>query len=150
MTTEARTEEMRGAEPVAAPRPAPARAARPKRPGAWPVAAATLGTFLVVIAVLAIQLRNGDDPALGAGQPAAQPAKRVLVRRIIKRVVVTRVIPSPGTTSGGGGSVAGGGAGQPASAVQAAPARPSPAPVAAAPAPAPAAAPAPAPVTRSS
>jgi hypothetical protein len=122
---------------------------RAKRPGAFPVVAATVATFLVVIALLAVQLRNGEDPAIGAGSAAAPAPKQVLVRRIIKRKVIVRVIPRE-SQSGGGGSLATDGALGAAPAVQAA-ARPSPTP-AAAPAPAPAApAPAPAaPVTRSS
>ena len=134
-----------------------APASRPparKRVGPGPVVAATLATFLVVLTLLATQLRSGKDPALGAG-PAAAPAtapKRVLVKRIIKRRVIVRVIPAE--TSGGAPVVAGGAAAPAEAGAAQAPsasgASAAPAPVAAAaPAPAPAAAPA-APVTRSS
>jgi hypothetical protein len=122
----------------------PAARRRPKPPGAWPVAVGALATFLVVITLLAVQLRRGQDPALGAAAsaPATPAPKRVLVRRIVKRVVLTRVIPPP-ASSGGGGSADQAGVVGAAPAVQPS-ARPSPTPVAAAPAPA-AAAPAPAP-----
>jgi hypothetical protein len=133
------------------------------------VAAATLATFIVVFAVLAIQLRNGNDPALGAGPAAAPVPKRVLVHRIVKRVVVTTIIPprvraaAPGASSASSPAVAAsapvGAAPAAAGPSSTAPAPPAPAPAPAAPAPAPAApapaapAPAPAPaapVTRSS
>lgn len=94
---------------------------------------ASLAAFLVVLALLAIQLRAGRDPALG-DKGAKPAARRVLVRRIVRRVVVIHVIPpssqaAAATPSGSG------------------PAVPSSAPVVSAPAPAPLP---PAPVTRSS
>ena len=91
------------------------------------VGAASLAAFLVVLALLAIQLRAGRDPALG--EKGAKPApRRVLVRRIVRRVVVIHVIAPAGAQSG-----------------------PSTAPAISAPAPAPVPVPvAPAPVTRSS
>jgi hypothetical protein len=64
---------------------------RRRPPAARMVITATLALFLVVFALLAFQLRNGRDPALGAGAVAhasAPPPKRVLVRKLI----VTRVI----------------------------------------------------------
>jgi hypothetical protein len=121
-----------------------------KRPGPLPVAAATLATFLVLVTLLAMQLRSGRDPALGAGPgaSAAQAApKRVLVKRIVRRKVIVRLIPSE---TSGGAPVAAGGAAAPATAgAGAAPVTSAPAPAAAAPAAAPAPA-APAPVTASS
>lgn len=55
----------------------------------------SLGALLVVLNLLAWQLHAGSDPALGAGSAESQAAKkRVVVRRIIRRVVVTRVIPA--------------------------------------------------------
>lgn len=105
---------------------APARRA-PKRPSAWPVAAGSLALFAVVLAFLALQLKAGRDPALGAGRP--QPPKRVLVKRVEKKVVVTRVVRDD---DGGDGESEGGGSGSGSS---------SPVTVASAPAPAPAPAP---------
>lgn len=123
-----------------------------RRPGPLPVAAATLATFLVIVTLLAMQLRNGRDPALGAGpggSNASQAApKRVLVKRIVKRKVIVRLIP--GETSGGAQLAAGGAAAPAPAGAGAAPVTSAPAPAAAAPAPAAAAPSAPAPVTGSS
>jgi hypothetical protein len=123
----------------------PARA-RPKRPSSGWVFTAALGGFLVVLALLAAQMRAGRDPAIGA-QPAATAAataepRRVLVRRIVRTTVVTHVTPavaSPPPATGSSGVPATDGAAP----APAAPAPAAPAPAAAAPAPAPA----PAPVT---
>jgi hypothetical protein len=104
-------------------RPAPAR-----RPGPLPLAATALSAFLVLLALLAAQVRAGRDPALGAGKLEQRPAPRQI---IVKRIVERRVVRRPG--------------GSPA------PAAPTPARAPAAQAAAPAPAPAPAPVvTRSS
>jgi len=132
------------------------RGGRPKGP---PVLWLSLATFLVVLAVLAIRMSRGEDPAVGAGEPAPAQPRRVLVRRIVKRVVVTHVIPPPivdrvaPSSASGATSTAAAGPTAPARAPVAsapAPVASAPAPVAAAPAPPPPA-PAPtAPVTRSS
>ena len=48
---------------------------RPRRrrlPGPFPVVLATIATFLVVLALLAVQLQAGRDPALGSGATVAQ------------------------------------------------------------------------------
>jgi hypothetical protein len=65
--------------------------------GLLTVATSALAGFLVVAAVLAIQLRMGGDPALGS-QPRASAAaapRRVLIRRIEERRVIVRVVPAP-------------------------------------------------------
>lgn len=79
-----------------------------RRPGAWPVAGASLGAFFAASAFLAGQMRDGVDPALGAGQPATPPEPRVVVvRRVIRTTVVHHprrsAQPSalPPTTTGG-------------------------------------------------
>lgn len=117
-----------------------------RRATARRVAVAASAAFLAVFGGLATQLRQGHDPAVGAGQaaaPAVVAPRRVLLRRIIERRVIVRVVPAQATAA------------TPQS-TAATPASPS-APVAGAPvvtsSPAPAAAPAPAPappVTRSS
>jgi hypothetical protein len=65
------------------------QAARPRKPAAGWVFGAALGAFFAALALLAFQVRAGEDPALGPA-PAAQQAKprQVLIRRVIKRVVV--------------------------------------------------------------
>ena len=53
-----------------------------------------LTVFAAVLVLLAWQVRSGRDPALGAGKTAqvAAAPKRVLVRKIVRRVIVTKVI----------------------------------------------------------
>ena len=63
-----------------------------RKPGPLTVIAGSLGLFLAITALLALQLRAGADPALGAGEPlaAATPAApKVVIRR---RVIVTRIV----------------------------------------------------------
>ena len=73
------------------------RRARPRRPGPFPVVAASLALFLATFALLAFQLRAGRDPALGATKaaPLAKVARPVIVRRIHRRIVVTRIVHDP-------------------------------------------------------
>ena len=69
----------------------PRRAAPPQRPSAGWVFAPALGAFFAALALLAFQVRAGQDPALGPAQPAAQvqpKRRRILVRRVIERVIV--------------------------------------------------------------
>jgi hypothetical protein len=110
-------------------------ARRVRRPSLWAVGAASVLAFVVVLAVLAAQMRYGRDPVVGARRATAAVApapRQVLVRRIIvKRIVVDEI--HDGVQ---------GGATAPARAVVGTPApSAAPAPAAAAPAPAPAPAP---------
>ena len=52
---------------------------------------ASLGAFFALLAILAVQVRAGGDPALGPAKPAAEVAqRRVIVHRVVlRRVVVT-------------------------------------------------------------
>jgi hypothetical protein len=92
----------------------PARSAPPRRrpprrrrPSARPVVVGALALFLAVLALLAVQMRLGGDPALGAGTTPARPRPRhVLVHRVVRRVVVVRVpaaaapaAPAPATSA---------------------------------------------------
>lgn len=65
-----------------------------RSPAAAIVTAGSLALFLVVFALLVFQLRAGRDPALGAAaaQPAAVPAKRILLRKVVitKRIVTVK------------------------------------------------------------
>jgi pyruvate dehydrogenase E2 component (dihydrolipoamide acetyltransferase) len=98
-----------------------------------PVVGAAGAAFCLALIFLALQMRAGDDPALGAGAgTAAAPARPVIVRRVVVRRIVEEAPAAP-AASGDAGSA------------PAAAAAPAPAPAAAAPAPAPA--PPPAPVT---
>jgi hypothetical protein len=101
-----------------------------ERSRSLPVVTIALALFCLLLVYLALQVRAGNDPSLGAAKPsaAAQP-RQVIVRRIIE----TRVVEDPParTTSAGRRDLA--------------PAPTSAAPRASAPAPAAPAAPAPAP-----
>lgn len=99
--------------------------------------------FAAVLGALSLQVAAGADPAIGAGeQAAAPPPERVLVRRIVRRVIVTREArdPAPATgampASGAAPSAPATGAAPAPSAASSAPATgAAPAPSAAAPAP---------------
>jgi hypothetical protein len=113
------------------------RVARTNRPAYVAYGGATVA-FAGVLAALSWQVAAGADPAIGEGeQAAAAPAaQRVLVRRVVRRVIVTRDAPRD---RGSAAPAAAAGGSAPA---------PAPAP-ASGPAPAPAPAPAP-PTTRAS
>jgi len=111
------------------------------RQGSLPVVTAFGAVFCVALIFLALQLRAGEDPAIGAGPEAAAVSSQprpVIVRRVIVRRIVEDAPGEPAAPRATGGAAA------PAPA----PAASAPAPAASAPAPAaPAPAPAPAPVT---
>jgi hypothetical protein len=75
-------------------------ARRPSRPPAGWVFGAALGAFLAALALLAFQVRAGEDPALGEPVAQAQQTKprQVLIRRVIKRVVIHH---PPGASAAG-------------------------------------------------
>jgi hypothetical protein len=70
-------------------------ARRVRRPSLWAVGAASVLAFVVVLALLAAQMRFGRDPVLDARRPTAADApapREVLVRRVIvKRIVVDEI-----------------------------------------------------------
>jgi hypothetical protein len=120
------------------PRPTPRR--RPARAAgrsALAVYATCAALFLLVTGFLGVRVAQGQDPSLGAANPAqvaqAQPARRVLVRK----VVVTRHVTVIRAGSAGSGSATAAPAPAPANA----PVRSSTPVVTAASAPAPAPAP---------
>lgn len=119
--------------------------ARRGGPGAFGVVAGALGLFLVVFALLAIQLRAAR-PTTVAAAPAQTTARRVLERRVVIRKVVVHVRPAPEGDDGSRRTVR-----VSAPVTAAAPAAPARTPVPATPAPvAPAPAPAAPLVTRTS
>lgn len=90
---------------------------RRKRPGALAVAGTALATFLVVLTLLAAQLRSGHDPALGSGTPIAALTQGNHGSKVVTRTSgggVSAAQPASGPTtpagplttrtSGGGGS----------------------------------------------
>ena len=104
-----------------------------RRPGI-PVAGIAGAVFCVLVIYLALQIRAGGDPAIGAGEQsaAAEAPRRVIVRRII----ITRVVEADDTPAGDGATPAATTpaasappAAQPPAAAPAAPAIATPAPV---------------------
>jgi hypothetical protein len=126
-----------GAAMTTEPRPAtPTSRARVRKPAPGWVFGGALGTFFAALALLAVQVRAGDDPALGEAQPvaaapASRPAKVVVKRKVIKRIVVHHPAPEAAPSA----PVAAPDTSAPATA--AAPSAPAPAAPATAPAPAP-------------
>lgn len=100
-----------------------------RRPGSTALVLATWATFLVIFVVLALQLRAGEDPVLGAPKAAERP---VVVKR---RVIFTRVVTEPAAAGAATSSAPVTTSSAPVTASAPAPAPAAPAPVAPAPAP---------------
>ena len=113
----------------------PAARPRRRRDGLARVLTASVATFLALLAFLAVQMREGKDPALGPRNVAAiqAPPRHVTVRRVIENRVVVERDDGEGGDDGSSTS-----SGAPAPTVVSAPSAPA------------AATPAPAPTTRSS
>jgi hypothetical protein len=118
---------------------------RRRRPSPFWLVTGSLAAFFVLLAFLAVQVRAGGDPALGAPKQTtavatAEPRRVIIHRVIVRRVIITDPAPTPAPVA--------------AAPVQTAPGVRAPAPVVRAPAPivrAPAPAPVrPAPVTTGS
>lgn len=62
-----------------------------------PVVTIAGALFCLVLIYLALQLRAGNDPAIGAMKPpsAASPQRQVIVRRIIVRRIIEEEAPAP-------------------------------------------------------
>lgn len=102
-TPDAQSRQAGDARPAGTPA-AEARPARRRRPLPSPlsVITATLGLFFVVLTLLAIQVRNGRDPALGPGpavpalsQPAAAGKGTQAQQQATKIVSRTSPVPPP-------------------------------------------------------
>lgn len=68
------------------------------RPSPLAVVTATLGLFLVVLTLLAIQVRTGHDPALGPGpliQVVGKPTASGAAAQSQATSIVTRTSPAP-------------------------------------------------------
>jgi hypothetical protein len=73
--------------------PGPAR--EPRGRGGIGVIWAAAATFLALLALLAVRVAAGEDPALRARAAAAPlPPRRVLVRRVYERRVIIHLPPS--------------------------------------------------------
>ncbi len=64
-----------------------------ERRGGLPVFALVGSAFCVVLTFLALQMRAGQDPAIGAGARPAEP-RPVVVRRVIVRRLVEPAAPA--------------------------------------------------------
>ena len=78
-------------------RPQEGERPRPRKPRPLPTVMAALAVFGVAFEFLAFQLSSGRDPAVGAGIAAGAPAPQ---SRPAKKIVITKVIPASGGTSG--------------------------------------------------
>jgi hypothetical protein len=97
--SETRSEGSGGAAPDGAGAGVP-RAARQRRPLPSPlgVITATLGLFFVVLTLLAIQVRNGRDPALGPGPAVPALTQGGAAAKGTSQqaaAIVTRASPAP-------------------------------------------------------
>lgn len=73
----------------------PGKAREPRRRGALGAIWASASLFLVLLALLAMRVTSGQDPALRARAAAVPPPpRRVLVRRIYERRVIVHLPPS--------------------------------------------------------
>jgi len=78
----------------APPPPPPKRPERRPLPSPLAVITATLGLFFVVLTLLAIQVRNGRDPALGPGPVTiSRPAAKGTAQQATS--IVSRTSPAP-------------------------------------------------------
>ena len=74
---------------------------RCRRPSPFWLVTGSLAAFFVLLALLAVQVRAGGDPALGepkqtAAVATAEPRRVIIHRVIVRRVVITD--PAPVTT----------------------------------------------------
>jgi hypothetical protein len=68
---------------------------RARRRGALGVVWTAIVVFLIVVALLAVRVSSGQDPALRAHAAATPiPPRRVLLRRIYERRVIVHLPPS--------------------------------------------------------
>jgi ABC-type Fe3+-hydroxamate transport system substrate-binding protein len=112
--------------------------ARRRKPAPGWIFGGALGTFFAALALLAVQVRAGNDPALSEPTPKAvaaadvRPRKVIVKRKVIKRIVVhhPRATAAATASSGAAPTVS-------APATTSAPSAPAPAAPAPAPAPAP-------------
>ncbi len=114
--------------------------ARVRKPAPGWVFGGALGTFFAALALLAVQVRAGEDPALGEAKPVAavdeRPRKVLVKRKVIKRIVVHH--PRPAAAAAAAAPSSGSAPTASAPVTTSAPSAPPPAASAPAPAPAPA------------
>ncbi len=64
------------------------------RSSGLPVATVAAALFCIVLIYLALQIRAGQDPAIGAMKPPATSARPLVVRRIVIRRIVEQAAPA--------------------------------------------------------
>jgi pyruvate dehydrogenase E2 component (dihydrolipoyllysine-residue acetyltransferase) len=79
--------------------------ARRRKPAPGWVFGGALGAFFAALALLAVQVRAGNDPALGEPTPKSvaaadvRPRKVIVKRKVIKRIVVHHPRPAAAATA---------------------------------------------------
>ncbi len=73
---------------------------RRRRPSPFWLVTGSLAAFFVLLAFLAVQVRAGGDPALGAPKrttaiATAEPRRVIIHRVIVRRVIITDPAPTP-------------------------------------------------------
>jgi hypothetical protein len=81
----------------------PAGRAPAPKPRPLPTVLAALAVFAVAFEFLAFQLSSGRDPAVGTGAASRTPSTKT---RPAKKIVITKVIPAAGGTTGSSSSYA--------------------------------------------
>ncbi len=82
------------------PGAASSRSRPARRPSGFSVVTASLAVFLALLGGLSWRLASGQDPALGAGEPAAVAATAKVKRPVVHRKVVkVRVVEEPKPTA---------------------------------------------------
>jgi hypothetical protein len=103
-----------------------------ERSRSLPVVTIAGAVFCLLLIYLALQIRAGNDPSIGAGKQAATAAapRQVIVRRIIERRVIEEDAPAGASSNGSGAAAAASADSQPtaSSAAPAAAAAPAPGP----------------------
>lgn len=127
MTTTAATDV---AADVAATTTAGTAATMTERSRSLPVVTIAGAVFCLLLIYLALQIRAGNDPSIGAGKQTATAAapRQVIVRRIIERRVIEEDAPAGASSNGSGAAGAAPADSQPTASSPAPAAAPAPAP----------------------
>ena len=82
--------------------------ARVRKPAPGWVFGGALATFFAALSLLAVQVRAGEDPALGEAKPIAavdeRPRKVIVKRKVIKRIVIHHPRPAAVAAPSSGGT----------------------------------------------
>ena len=81
------------------PGAASSRSRPARRPSGFSVVTASLAVFLALLGGLSWRLASGQDPALGAGEPAVAATAKVKRPVVHRKVVKVRVVEEPKPTA---------------------------------------------------